>query len=95
MVKVETEAPALWRKPPETAIHSTLDKRTSPRLYTLRLGARRAWPAPRPLSGCSEPIGCTVVRPDREHVEEGSEGHGVWRQSARSSLRTGAGAVAT
>ena len=35
MVKVETEAPALWRKPPETATPSTLDKRTSPRLYYL------------------------------------------------------------
>ena len=33
MVKVETEAPALWRKPPETATPSTLDKRASPRLY--------------------------------------------------------------
>ena len=33
MVKVETEAPALWRKPPETANPSTLDKRASPRLY--------------------------------------------------------------
>ena len=35
MVKVETEAPALWRKPPETATPSTLDKRASPRLYWL------------------------------------------------------------
>ena len=35
MVKVETEAPALWRKPPETANPSTLDKRASPRLYRL------------------------------------------------------------
>ena len=35
MVKVETEAPALWRKPPETANPSTLDKRASPRLYWL------------------------------------------------------------
>ena len=33
MVKAETEAPALWRKPPETANPSTLDKRASPRLY--------------------------------------------------------------
>ena len=31
----ETEAPALWRKPPETATPSTLDKRASPRLYWL------------------------------------------------------------
>ena len=31
MVKVETEAPALWRKPPETATPSTLDKRATPR----------------------------------------------------------------
>ena len=35
MVKVETEAPELWRKPPETATPSTLDKRTSSRLYWL------------------------------------------------------------
>ena len=33
MVKVETEAPALGRKPSATATPSTLDKRTSPRLY--------------------------------------------------------------
>ena len=35
MVKVESEAPARWRMPPETATPSTLDKRASPRLYTL------------------------------------------------------------
>ena len=35
MVKVENEAPARWRKPPETATPSTLDKRASPRLYWL------------------------------------------------------------
>ena len=46
VVKVETEAPALWRKPPETATPSTLDERAAPRLYTLRLGARMAWLAP-------------------------------------------------
>ena len=33
MVKVETEAPALWRKPPETANPTTLDKCAPPRLY--------------------------------------------------------------
>ena len=33
MVKVETEAPALGRKPSATATPSTLDKRASPRLY--------------------------------------------------------------
>ena len=35
MVKVETEAPALGRKPSATATPSTLDKRASPRLYRL------------------------------------------------------------
>ena len=70
---METEAPALWRNPPETATPSTFAKGASPEFYTLRLGARRAWPAPRPLPGSSELIGCTVVWPDREHVEEGSE----------------------
>ena len=49
------------------------------------------FPPPR----CSEPISCTVVRPDREHFQEDSEGHGVQRQGATSSLRTGARAVAT
>ena len=38
---METEAPALWRKPPETATPSTLDKRASPRLYLTSSGARR------------------------------------------------------
>ena len=33
MVKVETEAPARWRKPSETAPPSILDKRFSPHLY--------------------------------------------------------------
>ena len=33
MVNVKNEAPPRWRKPSETAIPSTLDKRTSPRLY--------------------------------------------------------------
>lgn len=33
MVKVEAEAPVLWRKPSETAPPSTLDKRVSPQLY--------------------------------------------------------------
>ena len=32
---METEAPALWRKPSATATPSTLDKRASPRLYCL------------------------------------------------------------
>ena len=61
----------------------------------LHLCVRRAGPAPGSLPGCSGPIGCTVVRPDREHFQEASEGHGVQRQSARSSLRTVAGAGAT
>ena len=34
-VKVEADAPARCRKPPETATPSTLDKRASPRLYAL------------------------------------------------------------
>ena len=33
MVRVETGAPARWRKPSETAPPSTLDKRVSPHLY--------------------------------------------------------------
>ena len=32
MVKVETEVPAQWRKPPEALTPSTLDRLTSPRL---------------------------------------------------------------
>ena len=59
----------------------------------LQLGARRAGYAPRPLLGKSELIGCTVVRPDHEHFQEAVEGHGIQRQSSRSSLRTGGGAV--
>ena len=34
MVKVENEAPARQRKPPEIANRSTLDKGASPRLYS-------------------------------------------------------------
>ena len=30
---MENEAPARWRKPPESALPSTLDKRATPRLY--------------------------------------------------------------
>ena len=30
---------------------------------------------PPPLPGCSELIGCTAVRPDREHFQESLEGH--------------------
>lgn len=33
MVKVETDAPALWRKLSATAIRSTPGKRVAPRLY--------------------------------------------------------------
>ena len=41
VVKVENEAPARWRKPPETATPSTLDKRASPRLYRFFEAGRR------------------------------------------------------
>ena len=44
MVKVETEAPARWRKPPETANPSTLDKCASPRLYTFDSGGSNRLP---------------------------------------------------
>ena len=67
----------------------------SPGSGSLHLCARRAGPAPGSVPGCSEPISCTVVRPDRKHFQEASEGPGVQRQSARSLLRTGAGAGTT
>ena len=59
MVKVETEAPASRRKPSATATPSTLDKRTSPRLYNrIRFRVRRA-KALR-FSGCeSRPATCS------------------------------------
>ena len=57
VVKVETETPALGRKPSATAIPSTLDKRASPRLYPKQKPVvlsdlwlhRRARPCPSPL----------------------------------------------
>lgn len=47
MVKVETEAPALWRKPSETATPSTLDKCAFHRLYSFR--------------ACLPPAGCDTL----------------------------------
>ena len=46
VVKVETDVPARWRKPPETANPSTLDKCASPRLYEKLQGATPIGQAP-------------------------------------------------
>ena len=45
MVKVEPDAPARWRKPPETATPSTLDKRVTPHLD--RVNSNPSTPSPK------------------------------------------------
>ena len=44
MVNVETEVPALWRKPSKTAIPSTLDKRVPSTLHRKMCCAAKGFP---------------------------------------------------